>query len=74
MVDMGYIDSGTRISSVRYGLKVGYDLSKALGIPKKYGSIGISGFLNYSDAIADDSPAINLNDEFWGGMTVGWKW
>ena len=74
MVDVGYIDSGTRISSMRYGLNFGYDLSKALGIPEQYGSIGVSAFINYSDAIADDSSAINLNDELWGGMNIGWSW
>jgi hypothetical protein len=74
MTDIGYVDSGTRISSMRYGLNVGYDLSEALGIPEQYGSVGVSGFLNYSDAIADDSPSINLNDELWGGFSIGWEW
>jgi hypothetical protein len=73
-VDIGYIDSGTRIANAVYGLEVGYDLGEALGLPEQYGSISVTGFLNYSDAIADDSPSINLNDEFWGGFSVGWEW
>jgi hypothetical protein len=73
-VDIGYIDSGTRIATNQYGLAVGYDLGQALNLPEQYGSISLTGFLNYSDAIADDSPNINLNDEFWGGFSVGWEW
>lgn len=73
-MDVGFVDSGTRPLAAEYGLAVGYDLSKALGVPKKYGKVTLTGFLNYSDAIADDSSRINLNDEFWGGFTVGWKW
>ena len=64
----------SRIANAVYGLAVGYDLGEAIGLPEQYGSISITGFLNYSDAIADDSPSINLNDEFWGGFSVGWEW
>jgi hypothetical protein len=73
-VDIGYIDSGTRVANTVYGLAVGYDLGEAIGLPEQYGSISVTGFLNYSDAVADDSPNINLNDEFWGGFSVGWEW
>ena len=58
-----------------YGLEVGYDLGKALGLPEQYGSVSLTGFLNYSDAVADNSSGFaNLNDEFWGGFSIGWEW
>jgi hypothetical protein len=60
----------TRLANIVYGLAVAYDLSGALNIPEQYGSLGITGFLNFSDALRDDI----LNDEFWGGMTVGYEW
>ena len=73
-MDIGYLGSGTRVATNQYGLNVGYDLGRAIGLPEQYGSISVTGFLNYSDAVADDSPNINLNDEFWGGFSVGWEW
>ncbi len=72
--DVGYIDSGTRPLATEYGLAVGYDLTEVLGVPKKYGTVTLTGFVNYSDAITDDSPNINLDDELWGGFEIGWEW
>ena len=60
----------TRLANITYGLAMAYDLSGALNIPEQFGSLGITGFLNFSDALRDDI----LNDEFWGGMTVGYEW
>jgi len=74
-MDIGYIDAGTRVAAAQYGLDVGYDLGKALGLPEQYGSVSVTGFLKYSDAVADNSSGFaNLNDEFWGGFSVGWEW
>ncbi|MDP6044131.1 MAG: hypothetical protein QGG25_00875 [Phycisphaerae bacterium] len=76
MMDIGYLGSGTRVATNQYGLEVGYDLGKALCLPEQYGSLGVTGFLNYSDAVTDGATnfGANLNDEFWGGMSVGWEW
>ena len=78
MMDVGYIESHTRAAFTKYGLTVGYDLGKALGIPEQYGGVSLAGFLNYSDAIADHPStsgfAADLQDEFWGGFSVGWEW
>jgi len=74
-MDIGYIASGTRAAAAQYGLDVGYDLGKALGLPEQYGSVSLTGFLKYSDAVADNSSGFaNLNDEFWGGFSIGWEW
>ncbi len=75
-MDIGYLGSGTRTATTQYGLDVGYDIGAALGLPEQYGSVGLTGFLNYSDAVTDGATNFgpNLNDEFWGGFSVGWEW
>ena len=75
-MDIGYLGAGTRVATNQYGLDVGYDLGKALSLPKQYGSLAVTGFLKYSDAVTDGATnfGANLNDEFWGGVSVGWKW
>jgi len=75
-MDIGYLGSGTRTATMQYGLEVGYDIGAALGLPEQYGSVGLTGFLNYSDALTDGATNFgpNLNDEFWGGFSVGWEW
>jgi hypothetical protein len=75
-MDIGYLGSGTRVATNQYGLDVGYDVGKALGLPEQYGSVSVTGFMNYSDAVTDGATNFgpNLNDEFWGGFSVGWEW
>ena len=75
-MDIGYLGSGTRTAATQYGLEVGYDLGKALGLPEQYGSVGVTGFLKYSDAVTDGATnfGTNHNDEFWGGFSIGWEW
>ena len=63
---------GTRLAYVEYGLVVKYDLSSALGIPPQCGAFSVSGFLNFTQSLHDNSSAVQ--DEFWGGMSVGWEW
>ncbi len=80
-VDIHYLDkfdvagnggetSSARLANILYGLNISYDLSGALNLPPQIGSVTISGFLNYSQAFRDEL----LNDEFFGGMNVGWSW
>ncbi|MFP4104989.1 MAG: hypothetical protein ACLFVU_02770 [Phycisphaerae bacterium] len=67
---MGNESIATSSANINYGLGVAYDLSSALDIPEQYGKFTVGGFLNYSQAL-DDSL---LNDEFYGGMKLGWQW
>ncbi|MFP4104493.1 MAG: hypothetical protein ACLFVU_00240 [Phycisphaerae bacterium] len=69
-IDHRYVTGSTKLANLTYGLGVSYDLSSALNIPEKYGALSIGGFVNYSQALADDA----LNDEFYGGMNLGWSW
>jgi len=69
-IDDGQYGRSMRVANLRYGLDVAYDLSGALNIPEKYGSMTITGFIYFSDAIFSEV----LNDEFWGGVTFGYAW
>jgi len=73
-VDHRSFTSATQLSNILYGLAFSYDLSGALGIPAKCGSLNLTGFINYSQALGlkDDVPG--YQDEFFGGVKVGYAW
>ena len=67
----GVAGNSSHLDFMNWGLELKFDLKSALNIPDKYcGEMYIKGFLNYSDAIAENF----LNDEFYGGMSVGFTW
>ena len=61
-IDKRQMDQECHLHNLQYGLDIGYDLSSALNIPEQYGSVTVTGFLYYSDAINTDA----INDEFRG--------
>ncbi|MBS3735190.1 MAG: hypothetical protein KGY99_09740 [Phycisphaerae bacterium] len=63
--------TGTRLANLQYGLDAGYDLGAALGLPERYGSLTLNGFVRFSDALHDAGP---VGDEFWGGVTIAYGW
>ncbi len=69
-IDHGQISGSTKLANLQYGLDVAYDLGSALGLPEKYGSLTLTGFLRFSDAVYDKA----INDEFWGGVTIAYEW
>lgn len=73
-VDHRYFTSATQLSNLLYGLAFGYDLSGALGIPKRCGSLKLTGFLNYSQALGLKDDVSGCQDEFFGGVKVGYAW
>jgi len=62
--------TSTRLAVMDYGLALGADLNGLLDIPERYGAFSLTTFVNYSDALRDDL----LNDEFYGGVTMGMEW
>ncbi len=60
----------TKLANLNYGLTLSFDLSGALGLPEQFGSLTLAGFLNFSQALNNQ----RFNDEFYGGMTVGYEW
>ena len=70
---LGRPNGSTRLGNLLYGLSTTYDCSRlmrSVGIPEAAGNMYVTGFLNFSQAFRDDL----LNDEFYGGMTVGYEW
>ena len=69
-IDNGQYGPSMRVAHLQYGLNLCYDLSGALNIPQEYGSISLTAFVYFSDAVHDAF----LNDELYGGLTVSYAW
>lgn len=68
-IDEGQISGSTEVGNLQLGQDISYDLSSALGMPEGHGSLTLTGFLRFSDAIYDKA----INDEFWGGITIAYE-
>jgi len=72
-IDHRYLPgASTRLANLTFGLATAYDLSGALGLPERFGRVTVTGFLNYSQTLNSAARAEALNDEFYGGFTVGY--
>ena len=60
----------TSAVNILFGLEIALDLNGAFNLPEQYGSLTLSGLLFYSQAL--DHALVN--DEFFGGMKVGYQW
>ncbi|MCD6364520.1 MAG: hypothetical protein J7M14_01465 [Planctomycetes bacterium] len=69
-IDNSYWDEKTRLGNIEYGLDIAYDLAAALNMPEEYGSVGVTGFIKFSDGLGD----ARLNNELYGGISVGYSW
>lgn len=69
----------TGLAYTTWGLDATYDLTSLLQLPDWAGSVSISAFLYFQDALgnAEDrhgqSPG-RIQDEFYGGMSLAWSW
>ena len=68
------MEKDTRIHNFLWGVDVTLDLSSAMSLPASWGSLSLSGFLNYSQPISQESRDYLIDDEVFGGMTLGWEW
>lgn len=64
----------TRLTYQQVGLDLTYDVTKLLHLPSWAGSVSVSGFLFFSDGLGNAEDDHTLQDEFYGGMSVGWTW
>lgn len=64
----------TRLAFVRYGLSGAYDLTPMLHLPDWAGSVSLAAFLYFSDALGNIEDNDLIQDEFYGGMSIGWSW
>ena len=70
---LGRPNGTTRLGNLLYGLSMTYGcarLMRSVRIPEAAGAVYVNRFVNFSQAFRDDL----LNDEFYGGMTVGYEW
>ena len=78
-IDHRYLDpilgtgrrGSTRFAYLQYGLNIGYDLSAAFGIPANAGAWSMSGFLYFNDAMGNPEDNGTIQDEFFGGVSIG---
>ncbi len=61
----------TTFSSWQFGLTGSYDLGSALEMDS---DLTVSLFANFSQGLARRERAVGLNDEFFGGLKIGWSW
>lgn len=67
----GYASNTSHLDYLNYGLSVTVDLKSVFDIPDQYcGDLYLTGFMNYSQAIARHF----LDDQLYGGMSVGYSW
>ncbi len=64
----------TRLANLLYGLDMSLDLSSALDLPPQVGSFYLNTFLAFSQPLNGELREEAMNDEFFGGMAVGWEW
>ena len=80
-IDHGYLDpilgtgrsGSTRLAYVQYGLNLDYDLTAACSLPSDYGGVTLSGFLFFNDALGNPEDDGLIQDELFGGVSLGWS-
>ncbi len=58
-----------RLANMEYGLSLDYDVTGALNTPEECGSVTVSGFVKFSDALRDKI----INDELYAGITLAYE-
>lgn len=62
------------LAYVQYGATISYDMTEAIGFDKwGYGSVVLSGFVYYNQVPQRVERMGLIDDEFWGGVTIGWS-
>lgn len=63
----------TRLAYMQWGLDVTYDLGTAWQLPGKLASTSLSGHLYFNDALGNVEDNRIIQDEFFGGFSLGWS-
>jgi hypothetical protein len=58
----------------QYGTEIKYDLTELLHLPPWAGTVYVSGMLCFNDTSRIEERNHLMQDEFFGGMSVGWSW
>lgn len=65
---------GTQVAYVQYSLNVDYDLSGLLKLPPPAGTVSVSGFLYFNDAVGHPERNHLIQDELFGGVALTWSY
>ena len=65
--------NSTRFANMLWGLDMTYDMNEVLPIPDGWGTMALTGFLYFSDALGNAEDSGVIQDEFFGGMSIGWS-
>ncbi len=63
----------TQLAYIQYSLTVSYDLSAVLHWPERLGAVTLSGFLYFNDALGNHADNGTIEDQLYGGMSLGWS-
>lgn len=63
----------TRFANMLWGLDITYDLAERMPLPEGWGALALSGFVYFSDALGNAEDNGIIQDEFFGGMSIGWS-
>jgi hypothetical protein len=66
-------DHTTRFATMVWGLDLTYDMAEIVPLPEGWGSMSLSGFVYFSDALGNAEDNGIIQDEFFGGMSLGWS-
>jgi len=70
----GAVEKNTwRFANMLWGVDLGYDLTELLRIPEGYGSVALGGFLYFSQALGAAEDNGIIQDELFGGMSIGYS-
>lgn len=63
----------TQFAYIQYGLNAAYNLAPALQLPDWMGDVTLSGFLYFNQALGNLEDSGTIQDEFFGGVSLGWS-
>ncbi len=70
----GTEDIGTRLATIQYGLVASYDLTTLMKLDQlNAGSVVLSGFLYFSDAVGTAERYGTIGDHLFGGTSISWS-
>lgn len=69
----GPTDRTTRFGNMLWGLDIAYDMTEWLRIPDGWGSVALTGSLYFSDALGNAEDSGVIQDEFFGGISLGYS-
>ena len=65
--------NSTRFANMLWGVDMTYDMTEVLAIPEGWGGVALTGFLYFSDSLGNAQDSGVIQDEFFGGMSIGWS-